>query len=509
MSLEHFAIATPHKPAIIWPDRNVAISWQEFNAKANQIAHLLRRLGLQAGDTAAVFMENRADNPLLFWGAYTAGLYIVPIGFHLKSDEVRYILEDSGASALFVSPAQREVTEPVADIFPELHRFCVGEKLRGYRLLDDALHGLPTEPIASETRGSPLLYSSGTTGRPKAIRREPLGYGFERPDPVLVGGKEMMQVDERSVFLVVAPFYHTSAMTASMMMLETGATLVVQSKFDAEKSLGAIDRYGVTNIFAVPTMFTRWLRLPPGVRGKYDVSSLKVVMHGGAATPVPIKERMIDWFGPVFVEVYGSTERCGGAFITSQEWLQHKGSVGRPTSAFGRIHILDDEHNEVPPNTIGTIYAEMPKNIKFSYDDPDKDAATASPQGWRTIGDIGYLDDDGYLYLTDRKDFMIISGGINIYPAELERVLGGHPKVADCAIIGLPCEEFGQRVHAVVEPINFDEADAVLADELISYCKQNYSSVKAPKKISFVKSMLRLPSGKVPKRELIEKYRDS
>lgn len=506
MSLEQFATTYPDKPAIIWPDGDRVISWREFNTQANRVAHLFRQLGLQAGDTMAVYMENRAENPLLFWGAYSAGLYVVPIGFHLKFDEVRYILEDCGASALFVSPQQELVTAEIAEAFPHLYMFSVEQALPGYQRLDEALQGLPATPLADETRGSPMLYSSGTTGRPKAIKRPLPGIGFDRPDPVLSGGSGMMQLTEDSVFLVVAPFYHTSAMSASMIVLETGGTLVVHSRFDAEKSLAAIDRYRVTNIFAVPTMFVRWLKLAPEVRAKYDTSSLKVVMHGGAPTPIPVKEQMIEWLGPVLIEVYGSTERCGSTFITSQEWLDHKGSVGRTIPALGRIHVLDDEGNELPPNTEGTLYAEMPPGTDFQYSDPTKDAASRSPQGWRSIGDMGYLDEDGYLYITDRKDFMIISGGVNIYPAELERVLGEHPAVVDCAVIGLPCEEFGQRVHAVVEPAEMSQAGEALAVELIDYCKRHYSNVKAPKGVSFVDELPRLPSGKVPKKELIQKF---
>lgn len=505
MQIRDTALATPDKPAIVMHPSGTVVTFGELEARANRLAHHFRQAGLVEGDAVAILLENNEHMHAVMWAARRSGLYYVPINTHLTAAEAAYIIGNSNAKAIVGSVALvgtlAELGEHLIDGLPDLLLIADGD-LDGWQRYPEAVAGHPDTPIADEIEGDLLQYSSGTTGRPKGIKRE-LPHVPPSESPGLMAALIGFWMHPEAVYLSPAPLYHTAPSVWSMQVQAAGITTVVLEKFDAEGTLDAIQRYRVTHGQFVPVMFTRMLKLPQSVRESYDVSSLERVMHAAAPCPVEIKKQMIDWWGPIVDEYYASSEAHGSTLITAEEWLTHPGSVGR--SMAGPVHILDENGEELPPGQPGEIFFEG--GFDFEYlNDPDKTASSRDSRGWKTVGDIGYVDEEGYLYLTDRRHHMIISGGVNIYPQEAENMLVTHPKVMDAAVFGVPDEEMGQRVKGVVQTV--DEADATdaFAVELLGWLRDRLAHYKCPRSISFEAQLPRTDTGKLYKQELVKKY---
>ena len=497
------AAKTPDKPAFIVAADDSRISFAMLEARANQLAHLLRKLGLRPGDDVAFCLENHPRFFEICWAAQRSGLYYTAISSRLTAGEAAYIVNDCGAKAFISSMALAELAGKLVEQTPNVAaRLLLDGTIPGYQGFEAAVAAMPETPIADQTEGADMLYSSGTTGRPKGVRFPLAGvpYGTVPNLPRLA---ERYRITSDAVFLSPAPFYHSAPIVNMMAYVRLGATAVLVEHFDAEDFLRLVERYRVTHALLVPTMFVRLLKLPEAVRRKYDLSSLQVAVHGAAPCPVAIKQQMIAWWGPCIEEYYAGTERNGSCTIGSEEWLQRPGTVGKP--AVGSVHILDDEGNELPPLQNGTIY--FGGGNPFAYhNDPEKTAASRAAGGRTTLGDIGYLDADGYLYLTDRKANMIITGGVNVYPQEAENLLVSHPKVADVAVFGVPNEDFGEEVKAVVQPVDMAAAGPALEAELIAFCRQHLSPIKCPRSVDFEAELPRHPTGKLYKRLLRDRY---
>jgi acyl-CoA synthetase (AMP-forming)/AMP-acid ligase II len=498
------AAKTPDKVAYRMADSGREVSYRELDERSNRGAHLLRSLGLRRGDHIAVCMENNEHYFPVCWAAQRAGLYYTAISSRLTPPELEYIVNDCGAKVLIASREKRALAEALAGRCPGLvGRFLADGAAAGFTSWVEASARFPATPIADESEGAPMLYSSGTTGRPKGVKH-PLPEGpIGSPPTLVLGIMAMYGGTADSIYLSPAPLYHSAPLGFTMAMLRLGATVIVMEHFDAERALALIEKHRATHSQWVPTMFVRMLKLPEAVRARYDVSSLRYAIHAAAPCPVPVKEQMIGWWGPILYEYYAGTEGNGFCAIDSKQWLEHRGSVGRPTNA--KVHILDDAFRELGPGEVGTIFFES--NAKYEYhNDREKTESAKSPQGWTTLGDVGMVDAEGWLYLTDRKAFMIISGGVNIYPQETENCLIGHPKVADVAVIGVPNEDFGEEVKAVVQPLDMADAGPALEKELIEYCKQRISHVKCPRSVDFMAELPRHPTGKLYKRLLKDQY---
>jgi long-chain acyl-CoA synthetase len=494
----------PDQAAIIFPSRDVTITYRQLDEGSNRAAQLFRSVGLRSGDGIAMLLENHPRFYEVAWGAQRSGLYYTPMSTRLTPGEAEYIVGDCDAKVLVTSMAMRETAETLRDRMPNVHtRFMLDGTIPGYDAWEYAVATRPATPIPDESEGVDLLYSSGTTGRPKGVKIPLRGDPLGKENRFVTLTKVLYGFGPDTVYLSPAPLYHAAPLRFNLTVQRLGGTCVIMEHFDAVEFLSLIERYRVTATQVVPTMFIRMLKLPESERLKHDLSSLRVAIHAAAPCPLPVKEQMIAWWGPKILEYYAGTEGNGFFAITSEEWLQHKGSVGR--ALMGTPHILDEGFEELPPGEPGTIYVEG--GNAFSYHkDPEKTASSKSPQGWTTLGDIGYLDADGYLYLTDRKAHMIISGGVNIYPQECENLLATHPKVADCAVIGVPNEDFGEEVKAVVQPVDMAEAGPALAEELIAFCRANLSHVKCPRSIDFEAELPRHPTGKLYKRLLRDRY---
>jgi long-chain acyl-CoA synthetase len=494
---------SPDKVAYTIAETGENVTFSELEAAANRGAQLFRSLGLRRGDHIAILLENHPVFFKLCWAAQRSGLYYTAISWRLQQDEVEYIVNNCQAKVFITSAARKEVVAPLVDRMPNVtERYMLDGVAPGFESWEDAIDGMPGTPIADQAEGSPMLYSSGTTGYPKGVKKPlpdtPYGGG---PDISLMGA--LYGADESSIYLSPAPLYHSAPLQFSMGLLRVGVRVVVMEHFEAEKALQTIQDYRITHSQWVPTMFIRMLKLPEEVRLKYDVSSLKCAIHAAAPCPIPVKEQMIEWWGPVIYEYYAGTEGNGFVQLNSEEWLAHKGSVGRPLGC--EIHICDDDGNELPVGEPGTIYFGGGGEFEY-HDDDEKTASSRHPQGWTTLGDVGYLDEDGYLYLTDRKHFMIISGGVNIYPQEAENVLITHPAVMDVAVFGVPHDEFGEEVKAVVQPKDMAAATPELAIELMDFCRSKLSHVKCPRSVDFRPELPRHPTGKLYKRLLKDEY---
>ena len=494
----------PTKPAYILAGSGTVVTFGELNDRSNQGAQLFRSLGLGFGDHIAICMENNAHYHQICWAAQRSGLYYTAISSRLSTPEIEYIVDDCDAKVFITSSAMADATAGLAERCPKLvARYVVNGDLAGYERWEDAIAAQPAEPIADEREGASMLYSSGTTGRPKGVKHPLTGAPLGELPALAKAITLLYRVTEDSIYLSPAPLYHSAPLGFTMNMLRVGATVVIMEKFDAAEALRLIEKHRCTHSQWVPTMFVRMMKLPEEVRARHDVSSMEVAIHAAAPCPIEIKQAMIEWWGPVIHEYYAGTEGNGFVMINSEEWMAHKGSVGRPTTA--KIHILDDDMNEVATGETGGIYFES--DVKYEYHKaPEKTADAKSPQGYTTLGDVGYVDEEGYLYLTDRKAFMIISGGVNIYPQETENCLITHPKVTDCAVIGVPNEEFGEEVKAVVQPANMAEAGPELERELMTYCQERISHVKCPRSVDFLEELPRHPTGKLYKRLLKDRY---
>ena len=500
------ARANPDKPALIIAETGRVISFGELDARSNQGAHLLRQCGLQVGDAVAVLLENHPLFLEIAWAAQRAGLYLVALPSRLTLPEIEYILRDCNARAFITSSTLGgSNADELARVAGAIDLFMIDETAAPFRSWENEVGAQPSTPIKDERAGADMLYSSGTTGRPKGIRPPLAPEGaITTLSSVARVAQAHFGIGEDSVYLCPAPLYHAAPLRWSMATQQLGGTVVLMKKFDAVAALEAIERYRVTVGQWVPTHFIRMLQLPQNVRDSFDLSSMRRAIHAAAPCPVPVKQAMIAWWGPILKEYYAGTESNGMTAIDSAEWLTHQGSVGRAIK--GTVRICDENGEPLPAHQTGLIYFEAGGDFEY-HNDPAKTAEGRNTYGWTTIGDIGWLDDDGYLYLTDRKSFMIISGGVNIYPQEIENLLATHPKIADAAVIGVPDAEMGERVVAVVQPLQWQDAGPAFAEELNLWMRGQLSGVKVPKQIDFRQELPREPTGKLYKRLLRDEYR--
>jgi acyl-CoA synthetase (AMP-forming)/AMP-acid ligase II len=502
-----WAAEQPDHPAYVMAGSGQVVTYSRLNDRSNQLAQMFWDAGLRFGDHIAVLMENRVEYFEPCWAAQRSGLFFTCINSHFNADEVAYILDDCDAQVLVVSSTLREVAVQLVDKMPNVKvRLVVGDPVDGYEPYEDAIARYPAEPVEEELEGTRMLYSSGTTGRPKGVK-----YKIKRQRigdlPAEMGMMtHIWHMDQNAIYLSPAPLYHSAPLFYSMSTMRLGGTAIIMEHFDPVFALECIEKYHVTHSQWVPTMFVRMLKLPDDARKKYDVSSQKVVLHAAAPCSVETKRKMIDWFGPIIDEYYAATEGTGATYINSADWLAHPGSVGK--SMLAPIHILDEDGNDQPTGDVGTVWFEAPPGRPgFEYHkDAQKTRDSFNDRGWSTVGDMGYLDGDGYLYLTDRRTFMIVSGGVNIYPQEAENLLIDHPKVYDVAVFGIPDPEMGERVHAVVQPVEWSDAGPELEQELLAYCRDNLAHYKCPKAVDFDKELPREQTGKLYKRLLRDRY---
>ncbi|HQS97418.1 acyl-CoA synthetase [Novosphingobium sp. 17-62-19] len=502
---KYHAETHPDRPAVIMGGSGEVVTYAELEAKSNQFAHLLRSRGLQIGDTIALCLENRADFFALAWGAQRAGLVYVAVSSRLAAPEIAYIARDSGSQLLIGSAYTAQLLDEVAKLAPDVAqlRFDTGGPLS----LDAALAAMPDTPIADERAGCDMLYSSGTTGKPKGVRIPlPEDPEIGATNSLVAIANQAFGITGNAVYLSPAPLYHAAPLRWSMTIHRLGGTVVAMEKFDPEHALQLIERYKVTDSQWVPTHFVRMLKLPDDVRTQYDTSSLKCAIHAAAPCPVPVKQAMIAWWGPVIREYYAGTEGNGFTFVTSEDWLQRPGTVGR--AILGTIRICNEEGDEVPPRTEGQVFFEGGNPFTY-HNDPDKTRDATNQHGWTSLGDVGWVDEDGFLFLTDRKSFMIISGGVNIYPQEIENLLVTHHKVADVAVIGAPDPDMGEKVVAIVQPRDMAQAGPALAAELADWLGPQLSRVKMPRQIDFRAELPREPTGKLFKRLLRDEYKQA
>jgi long-chain acyl-CoA synthetase len=496
------AIGAPESPALIVADGDT-ISYGELYARSQRVAAILNEAGLRRGDGVALLLPNRPEFFEIAWGCQLSGLYYTAVNTHFTPDEVAYVIGDSDARAVFVDASMTDLASRILDTNAAVDvHISVGGSLQGWRSYDDAVSAAGDAPPVSD--GSEMLYSSGTTGRPKAVRR-PLptdGNGSWAQKVLEYSLTQRYGMTKSSVYLSPAPLYHAAGVNYTMAVHRVGAASILMRKFDAEAVLRLIETHRVTHAQFVPTMFVLMLKLPEAVRRSYDVSSLECVIHAAAPCPVEVKYRMMEWFGPIIHEYYGGTEGFAGTTIGPQEWLAHPGSVGKP---YTEVHVVGDDGAEVPVGETGELFFEGGPDFEY-FKDPDKTASVSNDRGWRSLGDMGYVDADGYLYLTDRSTFMIVSGGVNIYPQEVENLLVLHPKLVDAAVFGVPNDEFGEEVKAVVQPVEGGAAGPALEAELIEYCRAHLAAYKCPRTVEFDPELPRDPNGKLYKRRIRERY---
>ena len=501
------AKAAPAHPAFIMASTGETVSYAELDKRSNRLAHLLRANGLQRLDHYAIFMENNNRYLECCAAGHRSGLYYTCINSFLTADELAYILNNSESKVLITSRAKRDVALAALKQCTNVSLCLVVDgDAADPAVLDfaTATAAFPDTPIADEWLGTSMLYSSGTTGRPKGVLR-PLA---EEPPtfqmPLFQFLNKLWKYREGMTYLSPAPLYHSAPQAAVSLAVHNGATVVIMEHFDPEAYLALVEKYQVTHSQLVPTMFNRMLKLPAEVRAKYDLSSLQVAIHAAAPCPVQIKEQMIGWWGPIIDEYYGATEGLGFTACNSAEWLAHRGTVGKVM--MGDLHILDEQMQPAPKGTPGEIWFKTASPFVY-FNDPERTALTRSSDGtMSTVGDVGYVDDDGFLHLTDRSTFMIISGGVNIYPQECENLLTVHPKVADAAVFGVPNEDLGEEVKAVVQLIAGEQPSPALEAELIAYCQAHLAKLKCPRTIDFDAALPRLPTGKLYKKPLRDRY---
>jgi acyl-CoA synthetase (AMP-forming)/AMP-acid ligase II len=500
MHLSELAAKHPDKPAVIMANGSRAVTFAELDRESCRVSRLLAGLGVGPGDHVAVLMANRLEYFAIAWGAQRRGTYWTPVNWHLTADEAGYIVEDCGAMVLFASPETAEVAARIAARLPGLTVFVTGTDHPALLRYEDAIAAQAAGQPPDEVEGMYFLYSSGTTGRPKGVLREstfpPFGTG--------VGLELLMQgmfgFGADTVYLCPAPLYHAAPLGWSMGTIRLGGTVVLMERFDPAQCLRAISLHRATAAQFVPTHFVRLLKLPPGARAGHDISSLRTVVHAAAPCPVEVKRAMIDWLGPVLVEYYAGSEGNGMTMIDSPGWLSHPGSVGR--AVVGTVHILGEDGGELPAGQDGAVYFDGPL---FEYHhDPVKTATSRNGNGWSTLGDIGHLDDEEYLYLSDRRTDLILSGGVNIYPAEIEEALIMHPAVADVAVIGVPDAEMGESVLAIVQLADGGAGSGELAADLMAHCRSRLASFKCPRSVEFTAELPRTPTGKLLRRRLRE-----
>ena len=509
-----YAQLNPDRPAFIMASTGESVSYRDYEKRANQLAHLLRAQGLGRLDHYSIFMENNNRYLECCGAGERAGLYYTCINHYLKADELTYILNNSESQVLVVSKDKLGVaTEALAEA-PEV-TLCLVVGVESSELpasprsglvfqpFEQAVADYPAEPIDDEALGTSMLYSSGTTGRPKGILRPLPENPPEQHLPLYDFLLQLWHYREDMVYLSPAPLYHSAPQAAVGLTIRQGGTVVIMERFDPEEYLEYVPGYNISHTQLVPTMFSRMLKLPEAVRAKADVSSLEIAIHAAAPCPAKVKEQMIEWWGPIIHEYYGATEGLGFSALDSHEWLAHRGSVGKVI--LGELHVLDEAGNELPEGEPGELWFKTATEFSYFNNAEKTTAATSRDGTMSTVGDVGYVK-DGYLYLTDRSTFMIISGGVNIYPQETEDLLITHPKVADAAVFGVPNEDLGEEVKAVVQPLDSETPSAALAEELMAYCVSHLSRQKCPRSIDFEAELPRLPTGKLYKRLLKDRY---
>ena len=494
----------PDKTAVLMAGSGERLSYAELEARSNRGAHLLRALGLKAGDHVAVMLENHLRFFEVYWATQRAGLYFTPVSTHLSAAEAAYIVNDCGARVVVSSQALAPSSRELPALCPGVERFLsVHGPVDGYASWEEEAASLPVTPIADEVGGHNMLYSSGTTGQPKGIKVPFANNPIAAMVPIMQEFARSFGYDLDTVYLSPAPLYHSAPLGFCAAIQRLGGTVIVMEKFDPEAFLAQVEKHRVTHTQVVPTMFVRMLKLPQEVRARYDLSSLSCALHAAAPCPVEVKEQMIDWWGPCIYEQYSGSEGAGCTVISAAEWLAHKGSVGR--ALMGEIRIVGEDGSPLPAGEAGGIYFANSRPFVY-HNDPGKTAQAFNDQGWSTLGDVGYLDAEGYLYLTDRRSYMIISGGVNIYPQEAENVLTLHPDVVDVAVFGVPNAEFGEEVKAVVQPTDIARAGPALEAALIAYCRERLAPLKCPRSIDFDAQLPRQDNGKLYKRLLRDRY---
>jgi acyl-CoA synthetase (AMP-forming)/AMP-acid ligase II len=503
------AATNPEKPALIMGGSGFTQTFAELDAAANRLSRLLREAGLKPGDHVAVCMENHDRYMEVIWGCHYAGTVYTACSSRLTSGELAYILNDSEAKVFITSKYKADQAVEIIPDTPGVElRLMLDGVAEGHEPYETSVERFEPTPLDEERiAGTDMLYSSGTTGRPKGVTREftttPLEGTAGGVMPLL---QMLFGVTSESIYLSPAPFYHAAPLRFCLAAQAIGCTVVAMEHFDPEQYLALVEKHDVTTSQVVPTMFVRILKLPEDVRKKYDMSSLQCVIHAAAPCPIPVKQQIIEWWGPIVHEYYAGTEGNGFVYCNSDMWLAHPGTVGTPINCV--VHIVGDDGEDVPRYESGTIYFEGGAAFEY-HNDPEKTASSRHPKGWSTLGDVGYLDDDNFLYLTDRKAYMIISGGVNIYPQEAENVLVTHPKVIDVAVFGVPNDDFGEEVKAVVQPVTMPasaEDARALELELIAFSKTQLADVKCPRSIDFREELPRHPTGKLYKRLLKDEY---
>ncbi len=498
-----YAATSPDKPAYVMAGSGETVTYGELEAQSNRIAHLFRKHGLKTGDCVAIFMENNRHFFMATWAAQRSGLYYTCISSRLTAGEVAYILKDSGAKMFISSRMLAGVASAALSEVPGVAGLMVDGEAPGFQSLDKLLAGLPITPIEDQAAGGDMLYSSGTTGKPKGVKGSLSGLAITEGGPLLGLVSLLYGIDANTIYLSPAPLYHAAPLRYCMSVQRQGGTCIIMENFEAEAALAAIERFKVTHSQWVPTMFVRMLKLDDAARTRHDLSSHRCAIHAAAPCPVEVKRRMIAWWGPIIHEYYAGTEGNGFVYCNSEQWLAHPGTVGK--AILGEIHIVDEDGNDLSAGAEGLVYFANGPVFEY-HNDPERTKSSRNAQGWSTLGDVGRLDEEGFLHLTDRKAFMIISGGVNVYPQETENVLIGHPKVADVAVIGVPNEEFGEEVKAVVQPVHWREATPALAAELMAYARAHLSPIKCPRSIDFDPELPRHPTGKLYKRLIRDRY---
>jgi long-chain acyl-CoA synthetase len=503
-----FAAQTPDKPAVIMGGSGQVITYAELDAEANRLSRVFRQAGFEPGDHVAFCLENHPRYLAIAWGAHYAGLIYTAMSSRLTTEEMAYIIDNSGSRGFIASAYKRDQAAELAEQMPGVSlRLMVDGTIEGYESYEDAIAAQPAEPLPARVAGADMLYSSGTTGQPKGVMVSVEAKPLEEAGTSVAAMQAMLfGWTQDTVYLSPAPLYHAAPLRFCLSTHVHGGTVVVMERFDPEDYLRLVQEHRVTHSQVVPTMFVRMLKLDEATRARYDVSSLQAVVHAAAPCPVPVKEQMIEWFGPIIHEYYAGTEGNGFVYCNSEMWLGHKGTVGMPINC--TVHIVGEDGEEVAVGEEGTIYFEGGGSFEY-YRDPEKTSSTRHPLGWSTLGDVGKLDEDGFLYLTDRKAYMIITGGVNVYPQEAENVLTLHPKVFDVAVIGVPNADFGEEVKAIVQPTEMPagpEDAAALERELIGYCREHLADVKCPRSVEFRTELPRHPTGKLYKRLLKDEF---
>jgi fatty-acyl-CoA synthase len=485
------------------------VTYRQLDERSNQGAQLFRSLGLRSGDHIALMMENNARFIEIIWAAQRAGLLFTPISTHLPKDDAAYVLGNCGARLFIGSLPQAEIAEQVlCEPSAVEHFYIVGGSRPGFRPWEEALADQPDIPVADQSNGVPMLYSSGTTGRPKGVFVPPANTNVDTPAALVPFLAAAFEFNESSIYLSPAPLFHAGPLHYSMMTTYQGGTVILMEKFEAENALRLIERYRVTHSQWVPIMFIRMLQLPAALRESYDLRSMQLAVHASAPCPIPVKELMIDWWGEILVEYYSASEGIGVTMIGSEDWLNHKGSVGK--SSVGELHILGDDDEELPRREVGRVFFGG-DHVRFNYHrEPDKTAGAYDDRGWATTGDLGYLDEEGFLYLTGRESFTIECRGEKVYPQEMENILVSHSKIADVAVFGIPSVEHGEEIKVVIQPRNWSDATDQTAAEIMTWLEleQRIAFNSMPHSIDFHPNLPRMDNGKLYKRHLFAEYRE-